>query len=89
MVNIKFSKHGLDQTKERDISKYEIKLRQKSDSLFIRFNKERYFESDEVKEDIIIDYNKKGKIIGIEILNASKKLSSDISKNPYSIVYTP
>jgi len=29
--------------------------------------------SEEISEDIIIDYDKKGKIVGIEILNFTKK----------------
>ena len=46
------------------------------DALYIRFEESPYAESDEVEEGIVFDYDKKGKIIGIEILNASKKLSS-------------
>lgn len=46
----------------------------KADALSIRFNEERYSESDEVKEGVIFDYDKKNNIIGIEILNASKIL---------------
>ena len=29
-------------------------------------------ESDEVKEGVIVDYDKKGKVVSIEVLNASK-----------------
>lgn len=47
----------------------------KADALCIRFNEERYAESDEVKEGVIFDYDKKNNIIGIEILNISKILS--------------
>lgn len=45
------------------------------DALYIRFDENPYKESDEVKEGVIFDYDKKGKIIGIEILDASQKLS--------------
>jgi len=51
----------------------------KNDSLYIRFNEKSYFESDEVKEGIIFDYDRKGKIIGIEILEASKKFPKEFS----------
>ncbi|OGC25354.1 hypothetical protein A2291_03010 [candidate division WOR-1 bacterium RIFOXYB2_FULL_42_35] len=47
---------------------------EKSDAMYIRFGDSRYYESDEVKEGIIFDYDKKGKVLGIEILDASKNL---------------
>ena len=42
----------------------------KVDALYLRFNEELYCESDEVSSGIIIDYSQKGKIIGLEVLNA-------------------
>lgn len=60
-----------------------MKLRydKKEDALYIRFNSQRYFESDEVRDGVIFDYDKKGKIVGIEILDASKILPKDFSTN--------
>ncbi len=56
----------------------------KEDAFYLRFNENDYEESDEVKEGIIFDYDKKGKIIGIEILDASQRLprkfKSDFAK---------
>jgi len=46
------------------------------DALHIRFDESAYAESDEVEEGIILDYDKKGKVVAIEILDASKKLTS-------------
>lgn len=43
----------------------------KVDAFYIRFSHRRYAESDEVKDDVIFDYDSDGRIIGIEILNAS------------------
>ncbi|MFA6393398.1 MAG: DUF2283 domain-containing protein [Patescibacteria group bacterium] len=51
-----------------------LQFNKKEDALYIRFNDNKYAESDEVKEGIIFDYDSKGKIIGIEILDASKRL---------------
>ncbi|KKS33851.1 MAG: hypothetical protein UV22_C0041G0004 [Parcubacteria group bacterium GW2011_GWA2_42_35] len=45
----------------------------KIDALYIRFNENPYVESDEVKDGVIFDYDSRGKIIGIEILDASRK----------------
>ena len=47
----------------------------KKDAFYIRFDERPYAESDEVEEGVIFDYDKRGKIIGIEILDASRKLS--------------
>lgn len=45
----------------------------KQDALYIKFNENRYRESEEVQQGIIFDYDAKGKIIGIEVLDASSK----------------
>ena len=47
----------------------------KEDALYLRFNENPYSESEEMREGIIFDYDKNGKIIGIEILDASQKFS--------------
>lgn len=46
------------------------------DILYIQFKTEQVIESDEDKSgEMIIDYAQNGSIIGIEVLNASEKLS--------------
>ena len=56
-----------------------MKLRydEQVDILYIRLKETPYHESDEIKEGIIMDYDKEGNIIGIEILDASEYLSPD------------
>jgi len=44
------------------------------DALYLRFSENPYYQSEEVKEGIIFDYDKNGEIIGIEILDVSKNL---------------
>ena len=48
-----------------------------ADALYIRFNDKRYFESDEVRDGVIFDYDKNGKIVGIEVLDASKQFPKE------------
>lgn len=48
----------------------------RADAFYIRFDERPYAESDEIDEGVIFDYDRRGKIIGIEILDASRKLSS-------------
>lgn len=45
------------------------------DAFYIRFDERPYAESNEVEEGVIFDYDQKGKLLGIEILDASRKLS--------------
>jgi len=49
----------------------------KVDALYIRFNEKRYVESDEISEGIIFDYDASGKIIGMEVLDASKRFPKE------------
>jgi uncharacterized protein YuzE len=49
---------------------------QKVDALYIRFDDSPYQESEEVEKGILFDYDAKKKLVGIEILDASKKLTT-------------
>lgn len=52
------------------------------DVLCVTFSKARIHESDEDKPGIILDYDKKGNIVGLEILDASKRI-----ENPRHVEY--
>ena len=52
------------------------------DILRIVFNDNAIEESDEDKPGIILDYDKKGNVVGIEILDASTQI-----ENPRSLEY--
>ena len=47
---------------------------QAADAIYIRLKEDRIYNTDEVTPDIIMDYDDKGNVIGIEILSASKKV---------------
>jgi uncharacterized protein YuzE len=53
-----------------------------TDTLDIIFRDEAVSESDEVQEGIIIDYSQDGKLISIEVLDASKHVVE-----PNALVY--
>lgn len=59
-----------------------VKYNKESDAIYIQFSDAQVFESDEDKPGVILDYDDRGNIIGIEILNASQKTS-----HPNGIVY--
>jgi uncharacterized protein YuzE len=52
------------------------------DVLRILFTSEPIEESDTIKPGVIFDYDKDGNVVGMEILNASKRM-----ENPRSVEY--
>jgi len=59
-----------------------VKYHQDVDVLNIRFSDAPVHESDEEKPGIILDYDKDGNIVGIEVLNASRRM-----EDPRSLEY--
>jgi uncharacterized protein YuzE len=59
-----------------------VKYHQDVDVLRICFNDATVEESDEEKPGVILDYDKDGNIVGIEILNASRRM-----EDPRSLEY--
>ncbi len=55
---------------------------QEADVLTIQLSRAPVEESDEDKPGVILDYDKDGNIVGIEILNASKRM-----ENPRALEY--
>ncbi len=54
-----------------------IRYDQSSDAVCIGLKESKYSESDEISNNIILDFDKKGNVIGIEILDASNYLDID------------
>ena len=59
-----------------------VKYDKEVDVLYIVLSENKIKESDEEKSGIILDYDKQGLIVGIEILDASKRM-----KNPNKVEY--
>ena len=51
-----------------------IKYDKDVDIVYIQFSEKKVAESDEDKPGIILDYDDEGNIVGIEVLEASKKM---------------
>ncbi|NUO10359.1 MAG: DUF2283 domain-containing protein [Candidatus Brocadia sp.] len=49
-----------------------IRYSHEADALYIRFKNTKIENTDELTEDIIVDYDKDGNIVGIEVLDASQ-----------------
>jgi len=54
-----------------------IRYDQASDALHIRLKQDMCSESDEINDNIILDFDKDKNVIGIEILDASRYLDTD------------
>lgn len=54
-----------------------INFDKKADALYIRFSEEKYFESEELRDGVILDLDKSGNVIGLEILDVSKNLPKE------------
>ena len=59
-----------------------VKYDKEVDILYFSLSNEVVFESDEDKKGVILDYSAEGRIVGIEILNASKQIG-----NPAKVEY--
>lgn len=59
-----------------------VKYDSEVDVLTIEFSSAPVDESDEDKPGVIIDYDKDGNIVGLEILNASRRM-----ENPRALEY--
>jgi uncharacterized protein YuzE len=44
-----------------------------ADALYVQLNDQLIIESEQIKPDIILDYNDAGNVVGIEVLSASKR----------------
>ncbi len=55
---------------------------QETDTVQVIFADSKVFESEENKSGVIIDYDKKGNVVGLEILKASKRI-----EKPYGVEY--
>ncbi|MEX0660716.1 MAG: DUF2283 domain-containing protein [Balneolaceae bacterium] len=60
----------------------DIRFDKEADAIYLRFSDAKVFLSDEEKPGIIIDYDQQGGVVGIELLDASKR-----TENPSKINY--
>lgn len=51
-----------------------------TDSLYIELSAQPSTDSDEVKDGVVFDFDENGKLVGIDIENASQYLGIDLDK---------
>jgi len=52
-----------------------LKVDEKADALYLRLDDSRIIESEEVSPDVMLDFNGNNQVVGVEILNLSKRVS--------------
>ena len=56
----------------------QVEYDKEADAMNIRIRKGKYDISEELADNVIIDLDKNGRILGIEVLAASKNLGSEL-----------
>ncbi len=64
--------------KENVAAMVRVEYDPKSDTMYIWLRKAKYEISEELAENVIIDLDKRGPIIGIEVLDASRNLGEQL-----------
>ena len=54
-----------------------LKVDRENDALYFRLDESSIIESEEVQPGVVLDFNAEGKMVGIEILNLSQRITSD------------
>jgi len=65
-----------------------VKYNKGADVLIIRFSGRKVAESDEPAPGVIVDYDKDGNIVGIEVLDASRRVEAPL-KIEYEVILGP
>ncbi|HZK75310.1 MAG TPA: DUF2283 domain-containing protein [Candidatus Kapabacteria bacterium] len=53
-----------------------LRVDKEADALYLRFDDSEIIESEEVKPGVILDYDSEDNVVGVEILNLSKRIKS-------------
>ncbi len=51
-----------------------LNVDEKADALYLRLDDTKIVESEEVEPGVVLDFNAKGQVVGIEILRLSKRV---------------
>ena len=54
-----------------------LKVDKENDALYFRLDESSIVESEEVQPGIVLDFNSEGKVVGIEILNLSNRMTAE------------
>jgi uncharacterized protein YuzE len=52
-----------------------LKIDRESDALYLRLDESKIVESEEVTPGVVLDFNEQEEVVGVEILNLSRRVS--------------
>jgi len=55
-----------------------LKIDKESDALYLRLDEAEIVDSEEVQPGVILDFNKDNRVVGVEILNLSTRVTKDM-----------
>jgi len=55
-----------------------LRVDQKNDALYFRLDESAVMESEEVKPGVILDYDAKGHVVGVELLGLAGRVSKEM-----------
>ncbi|MBO0905245.1 DUF2283 domain-containing protein [Jiella sonneratiae] len=55
-----------------------VRYDESSDAAYIRFSPAPVLESEEVSEGIVLDFDAMGRIVGMEVMEATRRLAPDL-----------
>ncbi len=58
-----------------------LKIDKENDALYLRLDDSEIIDSEEVQPGVILDFDKNNRVIGIEILALSTRVTPDMLKN--------
>ena len=58
-----------------------IKVDLESNALYFRLSENKIEESEEVAKGVVVDYDKAGKVVGLEVLNLKERFSLEELSN--------
>ena len=53
-----------------------LHIDKKSDALYLRLDDSRIIESQEVSPGVVLDFNERNEVVGVEMLHLSRRVSS-------------
>ena len=54
-----------------------LKVDEEADALYLRLDESPIVESEEVQPGVILDFNAENQVVGVEVLNISKRVSPE------------
>jgi uncharacterized protein YuzE len=54
-----------------------LKIDKENDTLYLRLNETMIIESEEVQPGVVLDFDKNGRVVGVEILDLSSRIKPE------------